>query len=287
MILSMTGFGKSSIDLSQKKINIQLRSLNSKKLDVYARIPTEYREKELEFHKLLKNNLERGKVDFTLSVEQNLGGNSSKINAAVVQQYMKDLREISSEEISEAALLKMAVSLPDAVAPQNEEVEESEFELIKKCLLEAINQLNTYRKDEGKALEEDFKIRINNLTELLQEVEKIDPERIKLLRKRLDNALAELKVEVDQNRFEQELVYYIEKYDITEEITRLRNHLNYFSETLALPKSNGRKLGFITQEMGREINTIGSKSNDAEMQKLVVQMKDQLEKIKEQILNVL
>jgi len=287
MILSMTGFGKSSIDLSQKKINIQLRSLNSKRLDIYSRIPSAYREKELVFHKLISDSLTRGKVDFTLSVEYTLGGSGSKINRATVQQYMEELKAITSEETSETELLKMAVRLPDAVTPAAEEIDKKEIEAIKKCLSAALENLNEYRSDEGKALEEDFKIRINNLTGLLKQVEKVDPERIKLMRKRLETALEDLKVEVDENRFEQELVFYIEKYDITEEITRLRNHLNYFFETLNLPESNGRKLGFITQEMGREINTIGSKSNDAAMQKLVVQMKDQLEKIKEQILNVL
>lgn len=287
MIQSMTGFGKSSVDFSHKKITIQLKSLNSKRFDIYARIPAEYREKELVLHKMISDEVSRGKIDFRLSVEGASGEGANKINTPVLQQYMKDLKTVLAEDTSDLALLKMAVTLPDAVTTAETEIEEKEFEAIKTCLSQALVQLNQYRSDEGKSLEEDFRLRIKLLTELLEEVKRIDPERMIGMRKRLNDAVAELKVEIDESRFEQELVYYAEKYDITEEITRLKNHLLYFSETLDLPESNGRKLGFITQEMGREINTIGSKSNDLEMQKLVVQMKDELEKIKEQILNVL
>lgn len=287
MIQSMTGFGESSIDFSHKNITIQLKSLNSKRLDVYARIPSEYREKELVLRKMINDKLSRGKIDFRLSVESSSGASINKINESVLQQYMKDLKAVLSEDTSELALLKMAVSLPDAVTTAEDEIDEEEFEAVKTCLSKALDQLNQYRNDEGKALEKDFKLRIKLLTDLLEEVKRIDPERMQNMRERLNNAVAELKVEVDESRFEQELIYYSEKYDITEEITRLKNHLDYFSETIDLPESNGRKLGFITQEMGREINTIGSKSNDLEMQKFVVEMKDELEKIKEQILNVL
>ncbi|HLS29388.1 MAG TPA: YicC/YloC family endoribonuclease [Flavobacteriaceae bacterium] len=287
MIQSMTGFGKSSIDFSHKKINIQLKSLNSKRFDIYARIPAEYREKELVLHKMISDEVSRGKIDFRLSVEGSSGEGANKINTSVLQQYMKDLKAVLSEDASELALLKMAVTLPDAVTTAEEEIDEEEFEAVKTCLSQALEQLNQYRNDEGKSLEEDFRLRIKLLTELLEEVKRIDPKRMQNMRERLNNAVAELKVEVDESRFEQELIYYAEKFDITEEITRLKNHLNYFSQTLDLPESNGRKLGFITQEIGREINTIGSKSNDLEMQKLVVEMKDELEKIKEQILNVL
>lgn len=236
---------------------------------------------------MINDALSRGKIDFTLSVESSLRESSNKINKTAIEHYMKDLKAVISEDSSEIELLKMAVTLPGAVSTEEEEIDEKEFEAVKACLSEALDQLNQYRNDEGKALEEDFNLRIKLLTDLLEEVKRIDPERMVNMREKLNNSVAELKVEVDQNRFEQELVYYSEKFDITEEITRLKNHLGYFSETLNLPESNGRKLGFITQELGREINTIGSKSNHLEMQKLVVQMKDEMEKIKEQILNVL
>lgn len=287
MIASMTGFGKSSIDFSNKKISIQLKSLNSKRLDIYARIPSEYKALEIELHKMINEGLSRGKVDFTLAVETGVGNSSTQINRNVVQQYIADLKNMTTENIPESDLLKMAISLPEAVTSVQEEIDQKEFEAIKTCLKEAIQQLNQFRADEGKALEKDFRLRIANLHDLMEEVKQIDPERISALREKLTQSIEELKVEVDQNRFEQELIYYIEKYDITEEITRLTNHLEYFLATLESEESNGRKLGFITQEMGREINTIGSKSNDAKMQKAVVQMKDELEKIKEQILNVL
>lgn len=287
MIASMTGFGKSSIDFSNKKISIQLKSLNSKRLDIYARIPSEYKALEIELHKMINEGLSRGKVDFTLAVETGVGNSSTQINRNVVQQYIADLKNMTTENIPESDLLKMAISLPEAVTSVQEEIDQKEFEAIKTCLKEAIQQLNQFRADEGKALEKDFRLRIANLHDLMEEVKQIDPERISALREKLTQSIEELKVEVDQNRFEQELIYYIEKYDITEEITRLTNHLEYFLTTLESEESNGRKLGFITQEMGREINTIGSKSNDAKMQKAVVQMKDELEKIKEQILNVL
>jgi len=288
MIQSMTGFGKSSLDFSNKKINIQLRSLNSKRLDIYTRMPSEYRQKELVLHKMIGDKLIRGKIDFSLHIENALEEGVNKLNKAVIQAYIKDLKSlVSDKDYSEIELLKMAVQLPDAVTAEEEEVDEKEFEAIKEALSEALDQLIKFREDEGQALEKDFRLRIKLLMELLEEVKKIDPSRIKNTRERIYQALEELKVEVDQNRFEQELVFYIERYDITEEITRLENHLEYFLKTLDIPESNGRKLGFITQEIGREINTIGSKSNDASMQKVVVQMKDELEKIKEQILNVL
>lgn len=288
MIQSMTGFGKSVVHFSHKKITVQLRSLNSKKLDIYARIPSEYKEKEIELNKQISSALGRGKIDFSLLVENTGGTTSSKLNRAVVQNYMEELRKmVPNTELTEVELLKMAVKFPQSLTTEMEEIDEAEFEAIQGGLTEALIQLNQYRSDEGNALQADFELRIKNLKQLLDEVIAIDPDRIKSTRERLENAVNELKVEVDQNRFEQELVYYLEKYDITEEKTRLSNHLSYFSETMALQESSGRKLGFIAQEMGREINTIGSKSNFAPMQKLVVRMKDELEKIKEQILNVL
>lgn len=288
MIQSMTGFGKSEISLPTKKITIQLKSLNSKKFDIYSRIPSAYKEKEMQLQKLIAQNMRRGKIDFTLNVEETGGETSTKINPTVVKRYMEELKKIvPTASADDVSLLKIAVNLPDAHKTEKEDIDEEEFTAIKNGVEEALKKINQYRTDEGKALEKDFRLRNENLSKLLDQVEKIDPERIKNTRERLQNAVRELNEDVDENRFEQELVYYIEKYDITEEKTRLRNHIQYFTESLDEKESNGRKLGFICQEMGREINTIGSKSNFSEMQKLVVQMKDELEKIKEQILNVL
>ncbi len=287
MIQSMTGFGKSEVNVANKKITLQLKSLNSKKLDLYARVPSAYREQELILHKMIADKLQRGKIDFSLSVE-NVGEHAStSINQAVVKGYVAELKALATGQGSELDYLKMAIGLPEALHTERKEIDKAEFKAIEKGLAEALTNIDQYRTDEGKSLEADFKLRLQNITNLLDEVERIDPERIQTTRERLETAVSELKEAVDQNRFEQELIYYIEKYDINEEKTRLRNHLAYFAETMALAESNGRKLGFIAQEMGREINTIGSKSNYATMQKCVVQMKDELEKIKEQILNVL
>ncbi|SHI91516.1 YicC/YloC family endoribonuclease [Aquimarina spongiae] len=286
MIKSMTGFGKSVLQLPTKKVTIEVKSLNSKNLDINARIPSQYREKELPMRNTIAKSLVRGKVDFGLYVEITAEETSTKINDAVVKDYMKQLQGIhNSGEIGE--YLKMAVRMPDALKTVREEIDEEEFKAINEGLRNALNAIDTYRVDEGKALEKDFVIRIQNIGKLLADVIEMDPERIEGVRERLQKAVSDIKEEVDQNRFEQELIYYLEKFDITEEKVRLSNHLEYFTTTLNTPESNGKKLGFITQEIGREINTIGSKSNYAPMQKLVVQMKDELEKIKEQLLNVL
>lgn len=288
MIQSMTGFGNSVVTLSHKKFSFQLKSLNSKKLDLYTRIPSEYAGEELTFRKMIADALHRGKVEFTLQVENLSGTTFNTIDKAVVKNYMEELKNlVSGEHTPDYELLSIAMQLPNTLKPAEEEVTAEELQVLKKGLAEALENVNQYRNDEGKALEADFRECIKNITHSLDAVEKIDEDRIQEKRDKLREALSALKEEVDQNRFEQELVYYIEKYDINEEKTRLRNHLHYFIETLDFPKSNGRKLGFISQEMGREINTIGSKSNHAPLQKLVVQMKDELDKIKEQILNVL
>lgn len=288
MIHSMTGFGKSQLQLPTKNISIEIKSLNSKSLDLNARMPAQYREKELQMRQLIAKELVRGKVDFSMQVEITGEETSAKINASVVKAYMKELRDVTFVDVNEnAKLLEIALSLPDSVSTDRTDIEESEFDQIMKALAEALQRINEFRLDEGKALEKDFVQRVERLQELLEEVEKIDPDRIALLRIRLKNSINELKIEIDENRFEQELVFYIEKYDITEEKIRLDNHLKYFLEGLHSADSNGKKLGFIAQEIGREINTIGSKSNFAPMQKLVVEMKDELEKIKEQLLNVL
>lgn len=285
MIQSMTGYGKSVIQLPTKKISIEIKSLNSKNLDLNSRMPSMYRAKELDIRRVVAKALERGKVDFSLYVEVTGEETSSKINATVVKEYIKQLKAVVDG--NETELLKMAVRLPDAVTTEREDINENEWAIIASEINETLKKISAYRTDEGKALEEDFVKRIGNITELLEEVITIDPDRIQGVRERLEKGIAEIKERVDENRFEQELVYYIEKFDITEEKVRLKNHLEYFVSELNSPKSNGKKLGFISQEMGREINTIGSKSNYAPMQKLVVQMKDELEKIKEQLLNVL
>lgn len=288
MIQSMTGFGKSIVELPGKKITIELKSLNSKNLDLNARMPSQYRERELDLRGKIAKSLSRGKVDFSLYVEITGEATTASVNAAVVKKYIQQLKEIPpTGKADEASLLEIAMRLPDTLKTEREEIDESEFNAIDQGLEEALAEINDFRNAEGKALEKDFVLRIETLQQLLQEVIEIDPQRIDAVKERLQKGIEELKENVDENRFEQELVYYIEKYDITEEKTRLENHLSYFTETLNSSDSNGKKLGFIGQEIGREINTIGSKSNFAPMQKLVVQMKDELEKIKEQLLNVL
>lgn len=285
MIYSMTGYGKSVLQLPTKKVTIELKSLNSKSLDLSARMPSIYREKELSVRKLLADSLERGKIDFSIYVEATAEDTSTQINVPVVKQYIAQLKQVVDGDAIE--LLKMAVRFPDALNTVREEIDENEWQLIAAEIDNAINDLNSHRLDEGKVLEQEFIKRVNIIGNLLDQVIAMDPARIEGVRERLLKGVEELKEKYDENRFEQELVYYIEKFDITEEKVRLKNHLNYFMESIHSKDSNGKKLGFISQEMGREINTIGSKSNYAPMQQLVVQMKDELEKIKEQLLNVL
>ena len=285
MIQSMTGYGKSVLQLPAKKITIELKSLNSKNLDLNARMPSMYRAKELDIRKLIAKHLVRGKIDFSLYVEITGEDSSSKINKTVVKDYIDQLKDVVNGDPTE--LLKMAVRLPDAITTERDEIDENEWSAIQAEINNAIDRIKTYRKDEGKTLKKDFENRIATLRDLLNQVIKMDPDRIDGVRTRLEKGIADIKEKVDENRFEQELVYYIEKFDITEEKVRLDNHLDYFTSSLNSSDSNGKKLGFISQEIGREINTIGSKSNYAPMQKLVVQMKDELEKIKEQMLKAL
>ena len=285
MIQSMTGYGKSVIQLPTKNITVEIKSLNSKSIDLNARVPSFYREKELEIRKSISKLLVRGKVDFNLYVEITGEKTSAKVNEVVVRQYMNQLKNVVS--VDDVELLKMAIKMPDTMKTEREEIDADEFTTILDGVNEALIAINLYRSDEGKVLEDDFKMRINSISELLIEVTDIDSDRIEIVKDRLRKAVGDLKEALDENRFEQELIYYLEKYDITEEKVRLKNHLNYFMEALDSSDSNGKKIGFICQEIGREINTIGSKSNHAPMQQLVVQMKDELEKIKEQALNVL
>ncbi|WP_417443429.1 YicC/YloC family endoribonuclease [Joostella sp.] len=290
MIHSMTGFGKNIIQLPSKKITVELKSLNSKNLDLNARIPSAYRAKEIELRNVIANSLERGKIDFSLFVEVTGEVSNTQVNVNVVKQYMEQLRAVNSSKFTEnddVELLKMAVRMPDALKAEREEIDEEEYKIIKNAVIEALKDINVFRAQEGAVLERDFVSRIESILSLLKQVEVIDAERLAAVRERLDRAVADIKENVDENRFEQELIYYLEKFDITEEKVRLANHLDYFLKTLNSDGSNGKKLGFISQEIGREINTIGSKANYAPMQQLVVQMKDELEKIKEQMLNVL
>ena len=286
MIQSMTGFGKASLQLPTKKITVEIKSLNSKGLDLNTRMPSVFREMELGLRNQISQRLERGKVDFSLYVEVTGEETTSKINVPIVKGYINQMKAIIPNA-DETELMKMAVRMPDALKTERDEIDENEWKQIQTVIDEALENIANFRKDEGASLEKEFQLRIGNINNLMNEAVSYDAERVETVKTRLRTALDELKVNVDENRFEQELIFYLEKYDITEEKVRLENHLHYFIETIAGKEANGRKLGFITQEMGREINTMGSKSNHAQMQKLVVQMKDELEKIKEQVLNVL
>jgi len=285
MIQSMTGYGKTELQLPTKKVTIEIKSLNSKNLDLNVRTPSYYKEKELEVRKKIAKVLVRGKVDFSIYVES-IGQNlSSEINASALKSYMSQLKEVS--DASDVELLKMAIGMPDTMQTSREKLDENEWASINNAIDETLKKIKTYRSDEGAVLKEDFEKRLSIIEDRLKDVIAIDPDRIVHVRERLRKSVAELEAKVDENRFEQELMFYLEKLDITEEKVRLQNHLTYFLQELNSETSNGKKLGFITQEIGREINTIGSKANFAAMQKLVVQMKDELEKIKEQNLNVL
>ena len=282
----MTGFGKSRLQLADKKIIIEIKSLNSKAIDLNTRIAQAYKEKELTLRKLISDTLERGKIDFTLTVENTSASSTSTLNAPVVRGYIEQMRAISPNG-PDVEFLKMAVRMPDALTTPVEEVDEREFAQIEEQLVLALKQLQAFRSSEGAILQKDFELRIRNIQQLLTQVEALDTERLAAIRSRMERAVEEIRDRVDENRFEQELIFYLEKLDITEEKVRLANHLNYFLTTLEEPQSNGRKLGFIAQEIGREINTLGSKANHAQMQQIVVLMKNELEKIKEQVLNIL
>ena len=287
MIQSMTGYGKTVLQLPTKKITIELKSLNSKNLDLNVRIPSFYKEKELTVRKKLAATLVRGKVDFSIYIEMTADETSTVVNKGVVSEYMRQLKNVTGIGSSEVELLKMAVRMPDALKTEREELDEGEWKQIDNHISVALKEIVEYRVDEARSLEVDFKERVENIKNCLAQVQTMDADRINNVKIRLQKSIDDLKVEIDENRFEQELIYYLEKLDINEEKVRLANHLDYFLEQLDTTDSNGKKLGFIIQEMGREINTTGSKANFAPMQKVVIQMKDELEKIKEQILNVL
>ena len=286
MIQSMTGFGKASVQLPTKKITVEIKSLNSKGFDLNMRLPSVYREMELGLRNQAAHILERGKVDFSVFIESTSEVTSTKVNAPIIKAYMDQLEAINpSSDLTE--LMKMAIRMPDALKTERDEIDENDWQEIQQQINEALAKIKEFRIAEGASLEKEFVMRIENIRSLMNSAVALDSERIETVKTRLRTAIEDLKATVDENRYEQELIYYLEKYDITEERVRLDNHLNYFLETMQVEGSNGRKLGFIVQEMGREINTMGSKANHSEMQKMVVQMKDELEKIKEQILNVL
>ena len=285
MIKSMTGFGKAETQFQNKNYILELRSLNSKGLELNTRLPIQFREIEIHLKKIIGESLQRGKVDLNLNIEYIEQSSSKNINIGVVNQYIEQLREI--EDADRLDLLKIAMRLPDTLKTELNDNEEYEIKTIEGLLEKALINLNKYRVDEGSSLEEDFKKRLIKIKALIDKVIQIDPERKEKIENKLRTSIEELQIEIDENRFEQELIYYIEKYDITEERVRLDSHIEYFTHTMENSSSNGKKLGFIAQEMGREINTIGSKASHAGLQKVVIQMKDELEKIKEQLLNVL
>ena len=289
MLQSMTGFGSASIDSELGKISIDIKSLNSKTLDLNYSLNPMFRNIESDIRSILTTGLKRGKIDFKINFKIFENSFSSSLNHDVIKSYIKDLKEITPGTlIDDAELLKIAVTLPNSIENNRSEFDQKLLESDKELVKKTIKKVTDFRVQEGKSMELDLVGNIDTIQNKLLDIEELVPERMSLIKKRLNKKLESLKIEVDQNRFEQELIYYLEKIDINEEIVRLKNHLNYFKTTLNESQiEKGKKLTFISQEMGREINTIGSKSNNLPMQQLVVEMKNELEKIKEQLLNVL
>jgi len=291
MIQSMTGFGKATCEYEGKKIVVEIKSLNSKQLDLSLKIAAAYRNKELEIRTEILQKLERGKIDVAIYMDNSGKDVANQINPSVFLSYMQQIKSLSQNlELPEPTnWFDILLRLPDVMKTDNIELEENEWQALKKSIDKAIEQVISFRVQEGKSLENVFISKITNIGDLLEKISPYEAERIEKIRSRLKDNLQALsdKVDYDQNRLEQELIYYIEKLDINEEKVRLRNHLNYFLETMKLEPSAGKKLGFIAQEIGREINTLGAKANHSEIQKIVVEMKDELEQMKEQVLNVL
>jgi len=281
----MTGFGKGESSFENKTIVVEIRTLNSKNLDINCRISYSYKELESEFRKKISSSLKRGKVDISIHEKSINGESASKINKQVVEDYISQLKKLSTN--NEIDFLSIAMRLPETMKTEREDLNNNEKTKMLSLFKNTLEKVVSFRNQEGGIILEDFNNRVILIEDHLKMISKIDQNRRVSVKEKLKNSLNDLKINIDENRFEQELIYYIEKYDITEEKVRLKNHINYFIETLKSDESNGKKLGFIVQEMGREINTIGSKANDFELQKIVVQMKDELEKIKEQLLNVL
>ena len=285
MIQSMTGFGKSESLLFSKNISIEIRSLNSKNLDLNLRLPNTLKEFEPLLREKISKKLKRGKIDFNLTIENLNETNLNQINKTIIEDYINQLQQINKSEKTE--LLKIAIKLPDSIKIKKQKLENNFVTKIISLSNKVIDQVIKFRIKEGGSLKKDFNLRIKNLNKFLNKINNYDLNRKEKISSKLKKIINTLNIEIDKNRFEQELIYYIEKFDINEEKIRLESHLKFFTETLKNEKYNGKKLGFISQEIGREINTIGSKSNDLFIQKIVVEMKDELEKIKEQILNVL
>lgn len=286
---SMTGFGKATAEITDKKITVEARSLNSKQLDLNLRLPYLYREKEHELRLTVAKVLERGKVDISVNVEMKEAAKPVTINKELAISYFNELKSLSQSLGEEKQnLLPLLLKLPEVMQTEKAELSEQEFKIVEKTVLEAAASLDQFRQREGQQLSEELKRRIDKILDLLQHVETLDSQRVETVRSRIRKNIEEYveKNKVDENRFEQEIIYYLEKIDITEEKVRLKMHCEYFIKTMNEPGA-GRKLGFISQEIGREINTIGSKANDVTIQKAVVQMKDELEKVKEQLLNIL
>jgi len=289
MIQSMTGFGRATLVLPTKKVTVEVKSLNSKQVDINTRIPSFYKEKELEVRSHLTNTLRRGKIELAIFVENTSTDSHHKINKELVSTYMDALKDVALVGVSSSALLTTAMRLPDAMKVEREEFDKEEWSSVMKVVKEAVAALVDYRQTEGLSLEKDIKHQIATIDRLHNEVPKYEQERIITIKERISTKLSDVlqSVDFDRDRLEQEMIYFIEKLDVSEEKVRLKNHCEYFIETMNLGESSGKKLGFISQELGREINTMGSKANHTEIQKLVVEMKDALEKIKEQVLNVL
>ena len=290
MIKSMTGFGKSEVSLPNKKISVEIRSLNSKQLDLSVRMPGVYRQKEFDLRSVAAAAIQRGKADITVSVENSTVSTSATVNKEIFGEYMRQVNEAltySNVSADYDAIVPAVLRMPDVVSTQSESLTEEESAALMQALEEALKQFNSFREQEGATLIADLLRRVDLIEEYKRQVEPFEATRAETIKNRIRENLAQLKVDIDTNRLEQEMIFYIEKLDITEEKVRLTNHCNYFREVAAAEEAVGRKLGFIAQEMGREINTLGSKANESNMQILVVKMKDELEKIKEQVLNIL
>lgn len=290
MVQSMTGFGKASAEFNKRKITVEVKSLNSKQLDLSVRLPNLYKENEMAVRNLLSRVLERGKIDFLIYVENIGTETATQINQVLLEGYYLQIKE-SAERLgidTPQDWFQVLLRIPDVLKYETQEVDEEEWAFVMKIIEDALNQLQSFRKQEGDMLNKLFEDKIANISALLSDIEPHEVERVEKVKGRITEALQKIEdFDYDKNRFEQEMIYYIEKLDINEEKSRLSNHMKYFLETINAGTGQGKKLGFITQEMGREINTMGSKSNHAEMQQIVVRMKDELEQIKEQVLNVL
>ena len=281
----MTGFGKSETKFQRKKLNVEIRSLNSKSIDLNLRVPNKYKEIESKIRTKINGELSRGKIDLFIGIDLHDEDKLSSLNYTAIKKYINELKKISDS--SELELLKMAIRLPESIKIEKEDISKEEKKILFKIIDTAILKLNKYRISEGKSIEKDFKNRIKVIYKLIKSVDKLAPKRKEKIRKKIEDLSRQNLKEIDNRRMEQEIFYFIEKLDINEEIVRLKSNLKYFEKIMSGKSPNGKKLTFISQEIGREINTLGSKANDEKIQKIVVEMKDELEKIKEQLLNVL